>query len=317
MAINVSTQDLLNYPGIVKTVSVNQESVVPQLGEGDEQFVLNFSTSAYSDAVARTRIQDYYITNFKSGWCKSSGFAGNKFALDSTHCSLEIKVDATTSGISDGYYRITLDHNAGIPIDAEVVAADMQTKIRALASSFGTADVGYILAYKNTTVEYTGGRLWIVSGSLSEYYTGTNKSAVRVRASSENDCSEILGFNLETNSEIMDSIDIKEALVLSDYTTSGTGEITISANIGIVANDCLMITDRTNTDYFQVDSVVGGTLVTFNAAKVTHNYASGASKIQLLREADPESSPTLWFDDVDKVTRHGIRVMISQIDYSA
>jgi hypothetical protein len=42
MAINVDTQDLVNYPGTVKRVTVDQEQVVPSGYEGDEQFMLSF-----------------------------------------------------------------------------------------------------------------------------------------------------------------------------------------------------------------------------------------------------------------------------------
>lgn len=318
MAINVDTQDLVNYPGNVKRVTIDQESVVPQGYEGDEQFMLSFSTTAYSDIANRTAIQDMYITNFKAGWCKSSGFTGNKMALDSTHNAIEIKIDSTTSGIDSGYYRITLEHNDGVPIDAEVVADDMETKIRALADGLETADVGFKLAYMNAVVEFRGGRFWIVSGSLSRYYSGANKSSVRVRPSLVNDCSEILGFNLDTASESLDGVGIKEALVLTDYATaSGIGQISISANIGAAVNDCMIITDRVNSDYFQIDSITGGTIITFDPTKVTHDYAAGLAKVQLLREQDPDADPALWFSDIDKITRHGVKTMINQIDYSS
>lgn len=319
MAINIDTQDLVNYPGNVKRVTIDQESMVPQGYEGDEQFVLSFSTTAYSDNAARTRIQDLYITHFKAGWCKSSGFSGTKFALDSTHNSLEIKLDSTTSGVSDGYYRITLEHNDGITIDGEVVAADMETKIRALADELDTADIGYRLAFMNSTVEFTGGRFWIVSGSVSQYYSGARKSAVKVRASSVNDCSEILGFDLNTNSEDLDSVSIKEAIVLTDYvaSASGTGSITLSATIGAQVNDCMIITDRVNSDYFQIDYISGGTYIEFDRTKVTHDYDAGKAKVQLLREQDPDADPTLWFSDVDKITRHGVKTIINQIDFSS
>lgn len=321
MAINIDTQDLINYPGNIKRVTVDQESVIPQGYEGDEQFMLSFSTTAYSDNVARTRIQDYYITEFKSGWSKSSGFVGTKFALDSTHNSLEVKIDSTVSGISGGYYRITLNHNDGLPIDAEVVAADMETKIRALADSLATADVGYKMAYLNAVVEFTGGRFWVVSGSVGSYYSGTYKSAVRIRESSVNDCTALLGFNLSTESEVVDSLAVKEALVLTDFAgssvISGTGSITINQNVGAATNDCMVITDGTNTDYFQIDSVTGGTIIEFDAAKVTHDYTASAAKVQLLRIQDPDADPTLWFDSIDKITRHGIKTVINQIDYSS
>ena len=60
--------------------------------------------------------------------------------------------------------------------------------------------IGYKLAFMNSSVEFIAGRFWIVSGSVGEYYTGTNKSSVRVRESSVNDCSALLGFNLPFSS---------------------------------------------------------------------------------------------------------------------
>ena len=321
MAINLDTQDLENFPGNIKRVTVDQDSVVPYGYGGDETFMLSFSTTAYSDNTARTRIQDYYITNFKAGWCKSSGFTGTKFALDSTHNAIEVKIDATTSGISDGYYRITLSHNSGVPIDAEVVAADMQSKLKALSDTLGTVDAGFRLAYMNSVVEFKGGRFWIVSGSLGQYYSGTNKTSVRVRESSVNDCSAILGFDLSTSSEIVDSLAVKEALVLTTFSgsvvTSGTGQITIDQNVGASVNDCMLITNGTDTDYFQISSVTNGTAIEFDASKVSGDYTANSAKVQLLREQDPDADPTLWFDSIDKITRHGVSTMISQIDYSS
>ncbi len=322
MAINVDTQNLVDYPGNVKRVTVNQESVVPQGQEGDEQFMLSFSTTAYSDIANRTQIQDYYITSFRAGWCKSSGFTGTTFALASGTNNLEVQIDSTTSGTDgiSGYYSITLDHNSGIPIGAEVVAADMETKIRALADTLGSADVGFRLAYMNASVEFTGGRLWITSGSTGEWYSGANKSSVNVRAAATNDCSEILGFNLAVSSETVDSSEIKEALVITTFsgsTTSGTSTITINQSVGAVVNDCMLITDGTNTDYFQVTDVTGSTVIEFNADTVSNDYQASGAKIQVLKEQDPDADPALWFDDIDKITRHGIKTMINQIDYSS
>lgn len=321
MAINIDTQDLINYPGNVKRVSVDQTSLVPQGFEGDEQFMLSYTTSAYSNNTLRTSIQNLYVTNFKAGWSKSSGFTGTKFALDSTHNSIEIKIDSTTSGIDNGYYRITLDHNDGIPIDADVVAADMETKIRALADSFGTADIGFRMAYLNAVVDFISSRFWIVSGSLSNFYSGANKSSVRVRASSVNDCSEILGFDLPTESEALDSVAIKEALVLTTISGSATGSqtITINQNVGAAINDCMMITNGTvsGTEYFQITNVVDGIYITLDATNLTQDYIASKSKIQLLRAQDPDADPSLWFDSIDKITRHGIKTMINQIDYSS
>lgn len=322
MAINIDTQDLTNYPGIVKRVVVDQEQIVPQGFEGDEQFLLSFSTTAYSDNVARTRIQDYYITYFKAGWCKSSGFAGSsgKFGLSSTANSLKIKLDSTVSGADgSGYYTITLGYNADETLrDGEVIASDMEEKIRALADTLNSADSGFRLAYMNATVEYRQGRFWIISGSLSRYYSGENKSSVSIIPAASNDATIVLGFDLSTTSESLDSVAIKEALLASDYTISGTS-MTISTSVGAVEGDCLMITDRTNTDYFQLTAspTGGGTALAFAGTAIKHNYTNGEAKVQLLREQDPDADPTLVFGDIDKITRHGVKTMISQIDYSS
>lgn len=320
MAINIDTQDLSLYPGNVKRVTVDQESVVPQGFEGDEQFMLSFSTTAYSNNTNRTAIQDYYITNFRAGWCKSSGFTGQAFALDASNCSLEVKVDATVSGIDSGYYRITLDHDGGLPIDGEVVASDMETKIRALADTLATADEGFRLAYLNAVVEFTGGRFWIVSGSVGQFYSGSSRSSVRVRASQVNDCSAILGFDLSMSSESLDDVTIKEALVtttISGSTASGTSTISLNQAVGVSANDCMSITNGTNTEYFQVTAVPTNTSVQFDASTISYDYEADSAKVQLLREQDPDADPALWFNDVDKITRHGVKTIINQIDYSS
>lgn len=322
MAINIDTQDLINYPGNVKRVTVDQEQVVPQGFEGDEQFMLSFSTTAYSDNVARTRIQDSYITYFKAGWCKSSGFAGTsgKFSLSGTANSLKVKLDSTVSGTDgNGYYTISLGHNTDETArDGEVIAADIENKIRALADNLEDADVGFKLAYMNASVEFIQNRFWVVSGSVGQYYSGDDKSAVVIMPADTNDASEILGFDLATTSEQIDGLAVREALVVTDVTTSGT-TMTISNSVGADQGDCLMITDRTNTDYFQLTEAptAGGVVLTFADTAITHDYTASTAKVQLLREQDPDADPTLWFGDIDKITRHGIKTIINQIDYSS
>lgn len=322
MAINIDSQDLLTYPGNIKRITVDQASMVPSGYAGDEQFVLSFTTSAYSDNVNRTRIQTYYMTSFKAGWCKSSGFSGTKFALDSTHNSIEVKMDATTSGISSsGYYRVVLDHNDGIPLDGEVVAKDIENKLHDIAYTLESADIGFKLAYLNSTVEFTGGRFWIVSGSVGQYYSGSNRSSVRVRPSLVNDCSSVLGFNLSVDSESLASVSIKEALVTTTFSgtlnPTGTATLGINQSVGAVVNDCMMITNGADIEYFQVTGVPSTTSIEFDATKVSNDYTAYASKIQLLREQDPNASPSLWFDSVDKITRHGVKTILNQIDFSS
>ena len=58
MAINLDTQNLQEYPGVTKRVTLDQEQIVPYDNEGDEVFLLSFSTTAYSNNSSRTAIQD-------------------------------------------------------------------------------------------------------------------------------------------------------------------------------------------------------------------------------------------------------------------
>jgi hypothetical protein len=50
---------------------------------------------------------------------------------------------------------------------------------------------------------------------------------------------------------------------------------------------------------------------------ITNNYTANVSKIQLLREQDPDGGPKQYYDSVDKINRHGLELIMSQIDYSS
>jgi len=329
MALNVDTQDLENYPGTTKRVTVDQDSIVPVGFDGDEQFVIKVSTSAYSDNTSRTAIQDMYITDFKCGWCKSSGFTGTggKFDVDSTHYRLAVKIDncTTTSGSDTGqtgYYDINLAYNQDdTPITGEAIADDMQTKIRAL--NLHTADTGYELSYTNATVEYINGKFKVVSGSMSGYFTGTNRSSVKVINTTYSGCANQLGFNLPIDSETLAGFSVKEAAISQNYTADST-PLYISAGTGVAAGDALMIKDGVNVDYFTAISgttdtaVVVPTMSVHNHTGISHNYTTtSGARVQILREQDPEAGPAIHHDDVDAVVRFGVMSMVNQIDYSS
>lgn len=325
MALTVVTQDLENFPGTSKNISVDQAKLVPSGFEGDEQFVMTIGTTAYSDNTDRTAIQDLYIMDFKAGWCKSSGFAGSggKFNLDATHKNLKIKLDATVSGSDDSsYYTITLDYNDDeTPISGEVIAVDMEKKIRAI--SIVAADIGHTLSYKNASVEFNNGKFWIVSGSISSYYTGTYRSSVRIIAADTNDCSKELGFDLPWTSEELAAVSPKEAALGVSY-TSDTTPLTIVAGTGVQIGDCLMITDGTHTDYFTAlsgttdTSIVVPTVANNGYVGISNSYTTSVgAKIQVLKEQDPNSEPTMWYQSIDQLVRFGVKTMISQIDYSS
>lgn len=331
MAIRVDTQDLDNYPGTVKVVTLDQDQIVPTGEEGDEKYVLSFSTTAYSDNTNRTAIQTIYLRNFKTGWCKSSGFTGsvNKFALDATHNRMKIKIDATVSGTDgSGWYEIALNHSNGSYLSGEAIAAGMETKIRAIADSIHAADAGFALSYKNASVEFTDGQFWIISGSVSGLYTDITRSSVRVSAGSINDCSAMLGFDLPQTSEELAGVSVKESVITENY-IADSSDLKVQGGLGVVEGDCLMITDGANTDYFTAISgttdttIKVPTVATCNYTGIAHSYtyvapsAGTGAKVQLLREQDPDGTPTLYYTDIDSITRFGLKSIINQIDYSS
>lgn len=324
MAITIVTQDLENWPGITKNITVDQVKMTPTGYEGDEQFMLNFSTTAYSDNTARTAISTIYVMDYNAGWCKSSGFTGSngKFALNSSNCNLKIKLDATVSGSDgSGYYTITLDHSDGAYISGDSIAEDMEKKIRAIAVV--TADVGFSLSYMNTSVEFKDGQFWIVSGSIGKYFTGADRSSVKVAAASSNDCSAMLGFNLQTTSEGLAGITVRETIISNNY-TKDTTPLQVNAGSGVTAGDCLFITDGVNSDYFTAISgttdtdVVVATDAVNSYIGINHDYTtSSGARVQILREQDPDGEPLSWYTDIDSITRFGIKSIINQIDYSS
>jgi len=320
MAISVTVYDLENYPDNPKTITLDEKSIVPAGQEGDEKWVLSFVTTAYSDNTARTAIQDIYVQEIKGGWLKSSGFlgTGGKFTIGASSKQLKIKIDNITGAVATpGYYTITLTEGTNLPGD--VIASDMETQIRVLPDdvSWVVADDAYKLAYMNASVEYIDGRFWIISGSVSPYYTGASRSSVKVAKVTADTCYESLGFDLSIDSETIASTSIKEALITSSYTTDNT-PLAIDSGTGVVAGDCLMITDGTNTDYFTAisgttdTSIVVPTMATHNYVGITHDYAQDVSKVQILREQDPEQAPVAYYDIVDSIVRWGIKSIVNQ-----
>jgi len=198
----------------------------------------------------------------------------------------------------------------------------MEEKIRAL--TLHTEDTGFSLSYINASVEYQDGKFYIVSGSLGSYFTGEDRSSVKVMAANSNDCSDELGFNLPMDSETLSGIAIKESYITVNYTTDTTPLI-IAAGTGVEAGDCLMITDGgTKVDYFTAisgttsTSIVVATVANNSYVGIANSYttASGA-RVQILRQQDPEGIPTMWYTDIDSIVRWGIKSIVNQVDYSS
>lgn len=322
MALNLDTQDLENYPGTTKRVTIDVDSLVPYGYEGDEQIVLTVTTTAYSNNTNRTAIQDLYITEAKSGWIKSSGFKGNVFQLDSTHRTFRISIDSTVSGSDgSGWYNVVLDHDDGGNLPGSEVAADMEEKIRAIPEGvqWNAADDGFTMAYKNCSVEFENGKFKIISGSMGDSYIGTDKSSVAVTSGTSNNCHDMLGFDLVISSADLASIQIKEAELIQNYPYGGDYTVLYtSGGTGAVTGDAMAITDGTNVDYFIVQGTGPATgQFTVVSGSISNTYAANGAKVQLLRMNDPDFEPTSAYNTVDSIARYGVKNMINQIDYSS
>jgi len=328
MAQSITVYDLENYPDNPKTMSLDQKSIVPAGQEGDEKWVLSFTTSAYSNNTNHTAISDLYIQEMRGGWLKSSGFTGSgggKFTIGASSKQLKIKLDNSVGAAAGvGYYTITLTEGTNLTGDA--IAADIETQIRALPddNSWVDADTtaGFELAYISCAVEYSDGRFRIISGSVSPYYTGVSRSSVKVTKVDGDTCYEVLGFNLPIDSQTIAGVGIKEALVTTTYAPDGAS-LKIAAGTGVVAGDALLITNGTSTDYFTalsgtVDTdVVVPTSGSNGYIGIANSYTEDVSKVQVLREQDPENEPVSYYDTVDSITRRGIINIINQIDFES
>jgi len=317
MATNVTVYDLENYPDNSKTISIDLKTVIPVGEEGDEKWVLQFYTTAYSDNVARTAIPDIYVRDIRAGWAKSSGLVGigGKFTLDADSNTLGVKIDSSGS-----VYYIELA--TGNNMTSAAIAADMEEKIRAIPDQVDFDDAEYTSAYTNSSVELKNGKFYIISGSMSPYYTGSTKSSVDVTASGVDTCVDVLGFNLMTSSEAIAGTAIKEALLSSNY-TAGTSSMVINTGTAVTAGRALHITDGTNEDYFTAlsgttdSSIVVAISGTNGFDGVSNSYSASEAKVQLLLPSDPDNEPLPYYTDIDGVVRWGIKCMANAIDFSS
>ena len=316
MATTVTVRDLVNYPNVSKTVIVDQSTLVPVGYDGDEQWVLTFRTSAYSDNTLRTAIQDIFVMEVKCGWLKSSGLADlTSYATASGSKSLKVKIDDSSQ-----YYTITLAEGiSGI----NTIADELEAAIHAIptTSGIGWSSNDDELAYKNAMVEFKDGKLYILSGSFSKHYTGSTRSSVKVDEASGDTMYYDLGFNLSTDSETIAGAGIYESLISADY-TAGEASLYVETATGFEADMCAVITDGTNTDYFSI-LAVSGTKLTVPTVGVngfdgiTNSYSDGLAKVQIMAYQDPDSFPVPYHRTVDSIIRWGVNSMINQIDFSS
>ena len=314
MATNVTVYDLINYPDNGKTVTVDQKTIVPVGAEGDEKWVMSFVTTAYSDNVNRTSVQDIYVQDIKTGWAKSSGFVNSPFVVSASSKTLGIKIDASTQYY---YFQMTED-----TYDGEALAEEMEAKIRAIPTATGTFSVyDDPLAYKNAMVDFRHNKFYIISGNMSSYYTGTYRSSVKVTSSGSDTLYKDLGFNLGIDSEAVAGVAVREAY-LTQTVASGGQYLWVNTITGMSVGDCLAITDNVTTDYTPILAISGTRLTipitgTNGFDGVKHVYTASEAKIQVVKIQDPNQVPVAYHSTVDSIIRWGIMSVSSSIDYSA
>lgn len=314
MATNVTVRDLENYPDNFKTVTVDQSTLVPTGARGDEKWVNSFTTTAYSDNTNLTAIQDIYVQEFKAGWYKSSGLVSGPFIIQDGRNWLGVRMDANTT------YYIQLDNGT---YGGDSLAANIEEKIRAIPTTSGVWQTGDdALAYKNSIVDYVNGKFIIVSGNVSEFYTGVNRSSVEITASGTDALFNYLSFKLGMSSEELAS-NLSTQTTLATTYTADTDTLVLTSDIGFVVGDSGYITDGLNENYFTVISGSGvtWTVPTFGTNGFTgidNTYtASSGIKVMRLRFQDPDQEPNYYHSTVDSIVRWGIMSLVNQIDFSS
>lgn len=311
MATNITARDLENYPDISKTITVDQKTLVPTGAQGDEKWVLSFVTTAYSDNTNRTAIQGIYMQEVSTGWFKSSGLVelGNSITISGGANSFEISIDGSS------WYDVTLTNGS---YGTDSLAEHIQDVIREIPTASGItfSSNDDPLSFKNAMVEYTNQKFYIISGTVSEFYTGTNKSSVDVRINGVDLLYKTLGFNLGVSSENIAQTAVKESLVTTSCGPSSTS-VVIYTMTGLVAGDPMAIVDDTNIEYFMAGVGTTTTNIVIASGTLINSYTANESKVQRLRVQDPDQEPVSYHSTIDSAMRWGIMSVINQIDFSS
>jgi hypothetical protein len=302
MAINETVRDIENNPNKSKTVTLDLQKVVPIDNDGDEVYVVTSSSTATK--IGGSTANPIFVREFKAGFCKSSGFKNPPFNISSSNLNLKISIDGSA------FRAIALAIGNGLT--GEDVAKDLESKINALA---GTGQVEAAnLAFLNATVEFKNNRFNIVSGSISNTYTGVGKSSVDVDAGDSNSAHITLGFDKKITSEALASKKATEASVASTY-TAGELSITVNGTDDLSAGYAFSIYDGTNREYFVASGISVGEIGISGTTGLSHSYAVG-SVVQRIFERDPMSDLASPYEDLDAIVRFSLRSIANQLDFS-
>lgn len=320
MAINVTLRDIVSFPGgTPKTVTLDIAQVVPvgNNPEGDQVWVASSTTTATASGSAA--IQSIFKTQMKRGFVRNSGLTANIIDVPANY-AVKIAIDETSVGSG-----IDITLTSGSNILMENVAQDIENKLRQ-AGKTGGSKAGD-LSYLNAQVRFIGGRLSIESGTVSDTFTGTNKSSVAIGAPTGlglTDARTLLGLDIPTTSEDLASRQITESSLASSYTSGNL--LTLDSVAGFSAGDSIEVIDGSHQQRVLVsgtgstDSSLSATQLRFVTVSgsntgLANTYSSGTliRKFHPVDVADPVSAVTT----VDQLYRFMIDSMANQIDFSA
>jgi len=302
MAINETIRDLEINLTKTKTVTLDLAKVVPLDNQGDEIYILSSVSTAVK--IGGGTALPIFVREFKAGYCQGSGFKSPPFTISGTNNALQVSIDGSV------FRSIALA--SGNALTGEDVASDLQTKINALAG-VGQLEANN-LSFLNATVGFINNRFRLVSGAISNTYTGVGKSSADINAGVSNDASVTLGFDTKVVSEAMASKQATETILTSGY-TGGASVLNVSATTGLAAGQPFSIYDGTNREYFVASGISSNTITISGATGVANSYTTG-TVVQRLFERDPIAAIPSPYQDVDSIVRFSLRSIANQLDFT-
>jgi hypothetical protein len=306
MALSIKVRDLEVAPGTEKTVTLDLKQLVPNENEGDEKFVTSAETTAVSKIDGAT-ITPIYLREFKAGYSKSSGAVIPPFDIDSSNNIMNVGIDESAAT------PIILASGTGLSGDD--VARDLEAKISALAATGGVKE-GH-LGYLNVLVEFANNKFKIISGTVSNSYTGSGRSSVTITSGALNDAAGDLGFDIPTESLTISVKRAFETVLASGYTAAGASMVVGNVH-DYAAGEAFTISDGSNREYFVASAVSGTTNTVYisNSGGLSNSYAAGAI-VQKIFERDAESELASPYEDIDALVRFQLRSVTNEIDFTS
>ena len=318
MAVNVTVRDIINFPGgTAKTITLDIAQIVPNGGspEGDEIWVTSSTTTA--TASGGGAIQSIFKNQMKRGFLR--GVPPGTALLDIPALSrFKVAIDELIAA------GVDIELTEGTNLLSSDVAQDIESKIREQAEIGGGGGKIGNLSYLNAQVRFINGVFSIESGTVTDKFTGSGRSAVVISApTTGSDIRQTLGLHLTTSSELLAARQLAETSLAVDYSSGDVVEVVSAA--GFSAGESFEIRDTVNSQLVLISGagVADGLTVSqirFVAVSgislgLANAYSTGAQirKFHPIDTPDPVSA----ISTVDQLYRFQIDSTVNQIDFGS